>query len=255
MAHLDPERAVESPKRSVQELDPSLVFVVLEIRADLAAGFDLLMLIVVVTELHLQEPETRGRVLNLAFDVVTELVEIDAYPGLLAAARHPVVARVVADGEAEMAPIPDIRSAAGLVFGIDIAVEQLAALLARRGVDGAEAGDVIVGSAALESIEVQGEVTDAPVQFPATGTLVRRGIVTELGLGVGRIRHHRRDAIGHDIDDAADGPAAVEQGGRPLQDLDLPRVQRIDPDRMVRAQVRDIHGPDPAFEDAHARSP
>ncbi|MCA1851519.1 MAG: hypothetical protein LC647_03745, partial [Beggiatoa sp.] len=63
MAHLDPERAVESPKRSVQELDSSLVFVVLEIRADLAAGFDLLMLIVVVTELHLQEPETRGRVL------------------------------------------------------------------------------------------------------------------------------------------------------------------------------------------------
>jgi len=113
----------------------------------------------VVTELHLQALETRSRVLDLAFDVVTELVEIDPNPRLVAAARYPVVAGVVAHGKAEVAPIADVGSPARLVLGIDIAVEQLPGFLAGPGVNGTEAGDVIVGGAALQAVEVQRQVS------------------------------------------------------------------------------------------------
>jgi len=66
-----------------------------------------------------------------------------------------------------------------------------------------------------------------------------------------RLRHRARYAPVDHVDQAAARSAAVEQGGRAAEDLDLLGEDRLHGNPVIGAQGRDVHGADTAFEHAH----
>lgn len=62
-----------------------------------------------------------------------------------------------------------------------------------------------------------------------------------------------RDALGDDVDQSPDRAAAVNEGRRPPQDLDLGRADRFGRDPVIGADRGDIHHPEPVFQHPHPR--
>ena len=70
---------------------------------------------------------------------------------------------------------------------------------------------------------------------------IARLVVTEVELTARPLAQTAGNALRDDVDDTADGAAALEQGGGPLQHFDLVGDQRIDTDRMIVTQGRCVH--------------
>ena len=81
---------------------------------------------------------------------------------------------------------------------------------------------------------------------------IARLVVTEVELTARPLAQTAGNALRDDVDDTADGAAAIEQGGRPLQHFDLIGDQRIDADRMIVTQGRCVHRAYATFQNTHA---
>ena len=87
------------------------------------------------------------------------------------------------------------------------------------------------------------------------GLLVVDGIAAQFGAALQWLvgNAFRNAAVDH-VDRAADGAAAVEQGGRALQYLDLFGQERLDADCVVDADRRHVAGAQSVAEHLHART-
>ena len=112
-------------------------------------------------------------------------------------------------------------------------------------------GHAHIAVAAVKGIQMQ-----RPIALPGLqqgrGTafgIARRGLQARLTLHT--LHTLAWNAVVDDIDHAADGAAAVQQGRRAAQHLDAVHRQHLDRHRMVRAQGRSVGGGATVVEDAY----
>ena len=115
-------------------------------------------------------------------------------------------------------------------------------------------GNVVVAGLAGEGVDVPSHVAAAAVDSERPVSAVAVVGAAQVEGAVGALGHLVRDAAGADIDHAADGAGAVEQGGRALQHFHALGDVGVDRDRVVAAAHGDIKGVDPFLHDPHARA-
>jgi len=99
-----------------------------------------------------------------------------------------------------------------------------------------------------------GELGFAAFQFQGAGGFVQRRVIELVeGAADGFVGFFIRHAVVDDVDHAANGAAAVQQGGGAAQDLDPLGLRGFDAVGMVGADVGHIVVADAVFHDAHAR--
>jgi hypothetical protein len=110
---------------------------------------------------------------------------------------------------------------------------------------------VILG-AALEGVRVEREVAGSRRHLEgAVAAIVDRGQAAFQLRTDAALRHELGNAAIDGVNDATDRLAAVAQRGRPAYHLDLVGAERVDGNRMVFRQVRNIMRGDAVLLDAH----
>ena len=117
-----------------------------------------------------------------------------------------------------------------------------------------EPGDVVVVRIAGETVEVPRQVAAAAVQPEGPVPAVAVVGAAQVEDAADPLRHFARDTSRVDIDHAADGAGAVEQGRRTLQDLHALGDEGVDRDRVVAAADGNVERVDAVLHDAHARA-
>src|SRR5690606_13031794 len=117
--------------------------------------------------------------------------------------------------------------------------------------------DVVVAGLAMQGVEVEDEVARGrgAVQARHAGPFVVDAAGAQLGASLQRFVGRRlRDAAVDDVDRAADRAAAVEQGGRALEHLDLVGEEGLDGDRVVDADGGHVARAQAVAQHLHARA-
>src|SRR5690606_23212578 len=170
------------------------------------------------------------------------------------ARRNAVVAAIGAGGGAEPGARAEPAGADGTAAAVQArvrhaAVRQVAGVLAfgqrfghqrrRPGM----AGYAVSGGLTMEASDVQGEGAGLAIEARHRHVLGGAAAVADLATAAdGRAGRHGRYAAIHHVHRAADGAAAVEQGGRALEHLDLVGQEGLDGDGVVGADGGDVHG-------------
>src|SRR5688572_2590021 len=105
----------------------------------------------------------------------------------------------------------------------------------------------------MQRVEMEGEVAGAAVQPQHASAFVVDGAAAQFGAALEWLigQSFRYAAVDH-IDRAADRTAAVEQGGRALQDFDLVGEERLDADGVVDADRRYVAGTQSVAQHLHS---
>ena len=248
---LHAERAVQAEVRDrlVRQLDARLERLVREQRGRHAV-VQLGMVVIRVARLYARAFEAGERVLDDAVEVVAVLALVDVRAFVR---RDAVEVRQVRRRQAGIAPVVDVRAADADVALARVAVRQ-AVGARRRVVQHAQVGDLVVVRVAHVAIDMQAELAEGAVQRAGHVSAVVDGAGARLDLAR-RLRLQRgRDAFVDDVDEAADGAGAVQQGGGAAQDLDLARHGAFRGDGVVVRQAGHVRRRHAVFQHLDARA-
>ena len=117
-----------------------------------------------------------------------------------------------------------------------------------------ESGDVVVVRLAGEGVEAPRDVAGATAEPEAPVPAAAVIGAAQIECAADALRHCLRYSACLDIDHAADGARAVEQGRGALQDFHALCDERVHRDRVVAAAHGNIQRVDPVLHDAHARA-
>src|SRR5690606_33956453 len=274
-AKLRAERTVPRGPWRVQHLDPALVSVAADERADLAA-FDLDVPVVVDSEPQLDpgkarepdpvranvdprllEVDPRARVVPSAFVPGVVTVERRVFTVLVArvrVTRHAVAAVEAADGQPDRRALADPRGARRRAAGPKIAVRhdsgrRVVVVMPEHRFD----RDLVIVGRPARAVEVPRDRIRPAVDPDCGRARARRRIAAQLdGRVEAVLRRRGRDPVRDRIDDSADRAAAVEQSRRTAKDLDLLSGERVDADGVIDADAGDVERVDAVLHDFHA---
>ena len=288
---LQAESAGPAVPGRVPQFQPDVVGIAVENRADLRA-LELGVGVVGIHELDaepIESPERIGAddlgvpaagvepdrdefllfvVLVRMFLGVVRFVPLVLVAVVVMRAGDAVVAAVVGPGQAEAPAVADPAGAERAAVVVQEAVLEDAAralfvhlvffvlaVLLLLGVELGGARDFVVVGAPVERTGVERETAASRIDSTRGEALVGGGVDLRHRAGVETVLGHRlRNRVRNDVDDAADGAGAVEQGRGTAQDLDLVRQEGLDRHRVILADRRCVAGRHVVVQHAHALS-
>ncbi len=250
---LGAHHAVERPDRQVSRFHPGFVALVLEGGAGLAA-FDFHVLVVGIAGVEFDRGERALQVADFGRKGVVILLHADAHVLL---GRGAVVAVVVAVGQPGVTVVPSVGTADCTTVLASVAVAEATVLaftvVAWRCMAAAgKAGDFQVVEFPRAGVQVQGEGAVAGFQFAGAAAGGVGAAVAQFTSTVNAFDGFGGDAVVEGIDHAADGAAAIEQGGRATHDFDAVDVDRVQRHGVVIGQRRGIQRADSVAQEANA---
>ncbi|MNG90257.1 hypothetical protein D3C79_491460 [compost metagenome] len=251
-ADLGADHTLQRPDRLMTGLDARLIALVVE-RGMHLARFDFAVLVVGVAGIDLDRTERTVQVTQFGGEAIVVLLHVQAHAGF---GHGTVVAVVAAVGKAGVAVLPVIGAADCAAVLATVAVFQAVAAPRVIGVAHLRAacvsGDAQVVELAAVGVKVQGKRAVASFQLARAAAGGVGAAVAQFAGTVDAFDGAVGNAVVERVDHAADGVAAIEQGGGAANDLDPFDGDRIQRHGVVIRQRRGIEGAHAIAQDANA---
>ena len=156
-------------------------------------------------------------------------------------------------GKTNKPPRADPGCAQRYVFRADITVGQtsLRRVVIRFLIQDGIARNPVIAGVAFHAVNMESKITQPHIKAPGADHTIGDTFILKRYIPLQPFRHIFEDAVIDHIDDPAACPAAIQQGGRPTKDLNLPGVRRLRRHCMIKACIRHIHGADAVFQCAY----